>query len=91
MRIPAGPQLSVYELKDDLLKLCLCEFTSLHETIDYIVGSTEVVEPDDTRVIESRGVPELTLISCYPFYFVGAAPAVHCVRHSTASVLLATR
>jgi sortase A len=40
----------------------------------YIVESTEVVDPNETRVLESRGRRELTLITCYPFYFVGPAP-----------------
>jgi sortase A len=40
----------------------------------YIVNTTETVDPDDTRVMESRGRSELTLITCYPFSFVGAAP-----------------
>jgi len=40
----------------------------------YIVESTEVVDPNATRVMESRGRRELTLITCYPFYFVGPAP-----------------
>ena len=30
--------------------------------------------PDDTQVMESRDRNELTLITCYPFYFVGSAP-----------------
>jgi sortase A len=52
----------------------LVQFSSLRGASEYIVQSTEIVEPYDTRVIESRGLMELTLISCYPFYFVGAAP-----------------
>jgi LPXTG-site transpeptidase (sortase) family protein len=43
-------------------------------TYQYLVDSTETVDPEDTRVMESREHPELTLITCYPFYFVGAAP-----------------
>jgi sortase A len=50
------------------------QFSTVRETAEYVVESTEIVEPDETRVMESRGVRELTLISCYPFYFVGAAP-----------------
>jgi sortase A len=50
------------------------QFSTVRETSEYVVESTEIVEPDDTRVIESRGLRELTLISCYPFYFVGPAP-----------------
>jgi sortase A len=49
-------------------------FSSLRQTSEYIVESSEIVEPEETHVMESRGVTELTLISCYPFYFVGAAP-----------------
>jgi sortase A len=41
---------------------------------DYIVGSVETVDPTDTQVMESRDYRELTLITCFPFYFVGAAP-----------------
>lgn len=44
------------------------------QTYEYVVESTETVDPDDTRVMESRGRQELTLITCYPFYFVGSAP-----------------
>ena len=41
---------------------------------EYVVDATETVDPEDTRVMESRARPELTLITCYPFYFVGSAP-----------------
>jgi LPXTG-site transpeptidase (sortase) family protein len=50
------------------------QFSTLRGASEYVVESTEIVEPDETRVMESRGIRELTLISCYPFYFVGAAP-----------------
>src|SRR5678815_5683977 len=50
------------------------QFTNARGTIEFVVGFTEIVEPEDTRVIESRGFSELTLIRCYPFYFVGSAP-----------------
>jgi sortase A len=44
------------------------------QTYDYVVDSTEIVDPEDTRVMESRAQAELTLITCYPFHFIGAAP-----------------
>jgi sortase A len=59
------------------------QFLTVRGTAQYVVDSTEIVEPADTRVMESRGRPELTLISCYPFYFVGSAPRrfiVHATR-----------
>jgi sortase A len=50
------------------------QFVSVRGTYEYVVDSTETVDPEDTQVMESRARPELTLITCYPFYFVGAAP-----------------
>lgn len=43
-------------------------------TYHYEVDSTEVVTPEQVEVLEIRQRPELTLITCYPFDFVGAAP-----------------
>jgi sortase A len=40
----------------------------------YRVERTSVVGPKDTEVLQSDGQPELTLITCFPFHFVGAAP-----------------
>jgi sortase A len=48
--------------------------STVRQTYQYVVDSTEIVDPEDTRVMESRARPELTLITCYPFYFVGSAP-----------------
>jgi sortase A len=50
------------------------QFSTVRRTYEYIVESSEVVDPEDTRSMESRAREELTLITCYPFYFVGAAP-----------------
>jgi len=46
----------------------------------YEVESTEVVPPTATEVLQSSGQQELTLITCYPFYFVGPAPDRFVVR-----------
>ena len=43
-------------------------------TYEYVVESSETVDPDQTQVMESRARSELTLITCYPFFFVGHAP-----------------
>ena len=40
----------------------------------YQVDSTEVVMPEQVEVLEIRSRPELTLITCYPFDYIGAAP-----------------
>jgi len=41
---------------------------------EYVVESSEVVDPEDTQVMESRARDELTLVTCYPFHYVGSAP-----------------
>jgi len=46
----------------------------------YHVVSTQVVKPSDVAVLNSDGNEILTLVTCYPFYFVGAAPSRFIVR-----------
>ena len=45
-----------------------------HGEYHYIVDSTQIVRPDDVAVLRATSRPELTLVTCYPFYYVGSAP-----------------
>ena len=45
-----------------------------HGSFRYEVDWTEIVSPEQVRVLDIQDQPELTLITCYPFDFVGAAP-----------------
>ena len=40
----------------------------------YVVDSTEIVHPDAVRVLDIVNTPELVLVTCYPFHYIGAAP-----------------
>lgn len=40
----------------------------------YTVDSTEIVKPEAVRVLDMRDTPELVLVTCYPFHYIGAAP-----------------
>lgn len=40
----------------------------------YRVDSTTIVLPTDLSVLKPRGHDTLTLITCYPFYYIGSAP-----------------
>jgi sortase A len=40
----------------------------------YRVTKTHIVDPDDVWVIAQTDTPTMTLITCYPFSFVGNAP-----------------
>jgi len=46
----------------------------------YVVESTTVVEPEDTYVLDATTQPALTLITCYPFHYIGPAPERFIVR-----------
>ena len=50
------------------------EFQTLNGNYDYQVESIQVVKPQDVAVLAPGPYPELTLVTCYPFYYVGAAP-----------------
>jgi sortase A len=43
-------------------------------TYAYRVDETRVVEPSEVSVLQSRGTEELTLLTCYPFRWIGTAP-----------------
>ena len=47
---------------------------------EYEVESTEVVLPSDIRVLQASSENSLTLVTCFPFYYVGAAPKRFIVR-----------
>ena len=51
----------------------------LHDSV-YVVESTAVVDPDDTFVMAPTGAAALTLITCYPFGYIGPAPERFIVR-----------
>ena len=44
------------------------------EAYEYRVDSTAIVNPSDVWVLKPRGTPMLTLVTCYPFEFVGHSP-----------------
>ncbi len=50
----------------------------------YMVDEIQIVSPDDVSVLAPRGKSSLTLVTCYPFYFVGSAPSRYIV-HATAA------
>jgi sortase A len=53
---------------DDIL------MTTLRGCYRYRVVSWELVNPDEIRVLKASAIPSVTLVTCYPFHFIGAAP-----------------
>ena len=46
----------------------------------YLVKTVRVVDPDDVSVLDDTPMEALTLVTCYPFYYVGSAPQRFIVR-----------
>ncbi len=55
-------------------------FKTLEHNFEYVVESIEVVAPSDIQVLEVFTGHDLTLITCFPFYYVGPAPKRFVVR-----------
>jgi sortase A len=55
-------------LGDDIL------VTTPRGSYRYSVVSSAVVGPDDTRVLDASRSSSITLVTCYPFHFIGSAP-----------------
>lgn len=69
-------------------------FRTTREALRYRVTATAIVQPDDLSVLAPRRHDALTLITCYPFYFVGAAPqrfVVHAQRVADPAPVAGTR
>jgi len=47
---------------------------------EYRVEKTWLVTPDDVWVLDATDKPTVTLVTCYPFYFIGPAPQRFIVR-----------
>jgi len=56
------------------------------ETVDgvqtYVIDSIKIVEPSDVSVLQKGPSDSLTLVTCYPFYFIGSAPQRYIVHAS---------
>jgi sortase A len=50
------------------------ELQTANGIISYEVSSIEIVNPDDVSVLFPTAGRSITLVTCYPFYYVGHAP-----------------
>lgn len=46
----------------------------------YRIEDIWIVNPEDIQVLDPTPGPAITLVACYPFYFVGSAPKRYIVR-----------
>jgi sortase A len=60
----------------------IVELESAYKIDVYRIDQITVVSPDDVSVLQPTSVSTLTLVTCYPFYFIGSAPKRYIVRSS---------
>jgi sortase A len=71
---------SFFRALKDIRKNDIVRLETLEGTFNYSVEWTQIVKPEDTEVLADLGKPALTLVTCYPFYYVGSAPKRFIVR-----------
>jgi sortase A len=76
----AGHRDTVFRGLKDIRKGDSITLDTLDGTYRYVVDWAQVVDPDDVEVLAVSNQPELTLVTCYPFYYVGSAPERFVVR-----------
>ena len=50
------------------------DVTTATHVFHYRIAKTSIVDPDDVYVLDPTDHPTLTLVTCYPFEFIGNAP-----------------
>ena len=64
----------------ELVKGDTMELETLSGVDTYRITDIWIVKPEDVQVLDPTPQPSITLVACYPFYFVGHAPQRYIVR-----------
>src|SRR4029453_10378226 len=70
----AGHRDSFFRGLKDLSRDDLVKVTTLSGVYQYRVEDIQIVKPTNLLVLKDSSSPTLTLVTCYPFYYVGDAP-----------------
>jgi sortase A len=70
----AGHRDTLFRGLQDIQRDDLIRFETLDAVYVYQVESTEIVKPTDVGVLKASDFSELTLVTCFPFHYVGPAP-----------------
>jgi len=76
----AGHRDGFFRVLQDVTEGDLIEITGPDQQDWYSVQEIRIVAPADVSVLNPTPHRSLTLITCYPFYFVGHAPMRYIVR-----------
>jgi sortase A len=78
----AGHRDSFFRGLKDLAQDDEIDLDRIGQTDAYVVEKIEIVSPGDVSVLKPTQAPSLTLVTCYPFYYIGSAPQRYIV-HAT--------
>jgi sortase A len=78
----AGHRDGFFRVLKDVAPGDVIELVSAKQKDIYTVDQIVLVLPNDTSVLSPRTRRSLTLVTCYPFYFVGSAPKRYIVQAS---------
>ena len=56
------------------------QLETLDGTLSFVIEDISIVNPSDVHVLNPTEQPTVTLVGCYPFYYVGKAPQRYIVR-----------
>jgi sortase A len=58
------------------------EILTQKEATTYVIDQITIVNPSNVSVLAPRSHSSVTLVTCYPFYFIGSAPQRYIVQAS---------
>jgi sortase A len=87
----AGHRDTYFRPLKDLEEGDVIRITTPDGTFSYEVDSLMIVPPNRGDLVQPSQVPELTLVTCYPFYWIGPAPKRFIVRAKPVEVERAGR
>ena len=70
----AGHRDTLFRRLGQIRRNDVVRFQTLGGDFLYKVESTGIVTPRNTDVLRKGQAPEITLVTCYPFHFIGPAP-----------------
>ena len=70
----AGHRDTFFRPLKDIKQSDRIRLTTPEGTTEYEVVSTKIVPPTDTSSLDDKSPDKMTLITCYPFYYIGPAP-----------------
>ncbi len=76
----AGHRDTFFRGLKDLRTTDRIQFSTTQGDFEYIVDSLRVVNPENVSVLASSSEKVLTLVTCFPFWYIGSAPKRFIVR-----------